>query len=527
MGFIRYVTRSQTTKSTLLRTQNLSPFPSPPQTPFWAPKNHLHRPPFLPELHSASIHTKSLSTQFENPTNVIDSVSEDSEKICKILSNSSGFQGIDQFVDGSGLKVSSKLVEQVLKKLSNAGALALSFFRWAEKRPEFKPTSECYNALIDGLGKIKQFKLIWKLVSDMRSRGLVSRDTFGLIIRRYARARKVKEAVEAFESMERFGFKPELPDFNRLIDTLSKSRQVKKAHQVFDEMKNKRFVPDLKSYTILLEGWGQEQNIVMVKEIYREMRDDGFEPDVVTYGIMINAFCKSKKFDEAIALFREMEATKCEPTQHVYCTLINGLGSENRLSEALEFFERSKSSGLVPEVPTYNAVVGSYCWAKRFDDAYRVVDEMRKTGFGPNSRTFDIILHHLIRARRTKQVYFIFQKMRSEFKCEPTISTYTIMVNMFCKEERVDMALKMWEQMKASGILPGLHMFSSLINGFCAENRLDDACMYFQEMLALGIRPPANLYSNLKQALIDAGKNDVALSLGLKLDKVRKTPLAG
>ncbi|KAK9116163.1 hypothetical protein Sjap_015110 [Stephania japonica] len=525
MGFIRLITRSFTTKSTLLRTPNLSPLPSP-QNPIWAPKNHLHRPPFQPKHHSTLIHTKSVGTQFENPTNVSDSVSDDSEKICKILSNSSGFVGIDQFVDGSGVELSSELVEQVLKKLSNVGALALSFFRWAEKRPEFKPTTECYNALIDGVGKIKQFKLIWELVGDMRSKGLVNRDTFGLIIRRYARAKNINEAVEAFESMERFGLKPELQDFNRLIDALSKSKQVKKANQVFDEMKKKRFVPDLKSYTILLEGWGQEQNIVMVKEIYREMRDEGFEPDVVTYGIMINAFCKSKKFDEAIALFHEVEATKCKPTPHIYCTLINGLGSENRLSEALEFFERSKSSGLVPEVPTYNAVVGSYCWAKRFEDAYRVVDKMKKTGFGPNSRTFDIILHHLIRARRTKEVYSIFQKMRSEFKCEPTISTYTIMVNMFCNEEQVDMALKMWEEMKASGILPIMHMFSSLINGLCSENRLDDACVYFQEMLTLGIRPPASLYSNLKQALIDAGKKDVALSLGLELDKARKTPLA-
>jgi hypothetical protein len=42
--------------------------------------------------------------------------------------------------------VSSSLIFEASKKLSNAGALALSFFRWAEKKKGFQYSIESYHA---------------------------------------------------------------------------------------------------------------------------------------------------------------------------------------------------------------------------------------------------------------------------------------------------------------------------------------------------------------------------------------------
>ncbi|BAT93869.1 Pentatricopeptide repeat-containing protein [Vigna angularis] len=446
------------------------------------------------------------------------------EAICRILSNSR-----DSTVAASLAAVvvnpSPDLVLEVLNKLSNAGTLALSFFRWAEKQGEFKHTTETFHALIEALGKIRQFKLIWTLVDDMKQRKLLTSDTFALVARRYVRARKVKEATETFEKMERYGLKPHVSDFNKLIDVLCKSKGVEKAHEMFDKMRHLGLDPDIKSYTILLEGWSHLQNLIKLNELCREMEDKGFQIDVVAYGIIINAYCKAKKFDETIGLYHEMKAKGLRPSPHVYCTLINGLGSDKRLNQALEFFEASKASGFAPEAPTYNAVVGAYCWSLRMDDAYRMVGEMKKCGIGPNSRTFDIILHHLIKGRRIEEACSVFHRMSGEFGCEPSVSTYEIMVRMFCNEERLDMAMAFWDEMKEKGILPGMHMFSTLICSLCHESKLNEACKYFQEMLDMGIRPPAKMFSTLKEALVDARMEHIAMHFALKIDKLRKSPL--
>ncbi|MCL7032202.1 hypothetical protein MKW94_000855 [Papaver nudicaule] len=448
----------------------------------------------------------SNSTTNNNP-NSNSSITNDIDKLCKIMSKnqynsqlsiSSNRCNTHLLLDDSGIKVvTPELVELVLKKLTNAGALALSFFRWSEKQQGFEHTTGIYNALIDSLGKIKQFQLIWDIVYCMKRKGILTNETFGLTMRRYARARRSGDAVDAFEKMERYGLRQELCDLNCLLGTLCKSKNARKAHGVFDEMvkRRKRFVPDVKTYAVLLEGWGESKNLVMLKEVYKEMRDEaGVEPDVVVYGIIIRAYCKCGKYNEALKLQREIEGNgKCKPSAHVYCTLINALGSEMRLGEALEIFERAKTVVKHLGIPTYNAVVGSYCWLMRFHDAYQMVEEMRRKG------------------------------MAGDCGCEPNLDTYTMIVRMLCQEvERVDLAIQVWDQMKDKGVVPGMHMFASLVNSLCHECMLDDACRYFQEMLDFGTRPPGRLYDNLKEALVVNGKVDEAISIGEKLDNIRK-----
>ncbi|KAF3629559.1 Pentatricopeptide repeat-containing protein, mitochondrial [Capsicum annuum] len=154
--------------------------------------------------------------------------------------------------------------------------------------------------------------MVWILIDELKAKGLLSKEAFVLVSRRYACSRKVKEAIEAFESIS----------------------NVAKAQEFFDKWKGRRFKASVKAYTIFPEGWSVEKNLLRLNEVYREMICDGIEPDVVSYGIMIHVYCKVKKYDEAIEMFREMERKKIKATPHVYCTLINGLGSEKRIMYA-------------------------------------------------------------------------------------------------------------------------------------------------------------------------------------------------
>lgn len=87
------------------------------------------------------------------------------------------------------------------------------------------------------------------------------------------------------------------------------------------------------------------------------------------------------------------------------------------------------------------------------------------------------------------------------------------------------MAIRIWDEMKSNGVLPGIQTFSTLINSLCHDNMLEDACKYFQEMLDMGIRPSGNLFGNLKLALLDNGRKKTAMALAQKLDKLRKTQI--
>ncbi|CAN6278354.1 unnamed protein product [Urochloa humidicola] len=86
-------------------------------------------------------------------------VSEAAERVCRVVSTQPEL-GIVSALDALGVTMSPELVAEVLKNLSNAGMLALAFFRWAEKQEGFKYTAESFHYLIEALGKIKQFRLV-------------------------------------------------------------------------------------------------------------------------------------------------------------------------------------------------------------------------------------------------------------------------------------------------------------------------------------------------------------------------------
>ncbi|KAJ4829362.1 hypothetical protein Tsubulata_024244 [Turnera subulata] len=178
----------------------------------------------------------------------------------------------------------------------------------------------------------------------MKETGVLTKDTFWLITRRYARTRKASEAIDTFGKMGRYGFEMELSDFNILLDALSKARKVAKAQE-------------------LDEG-------------YREMKVEGFEPDAVTYGIVMNAHCRAGKCDEAISLFREMEAKKCKPSPNIFCILITGLGNEKRLQEAVRILDEMRKCGVGPNSRTYDIIIHHLIKIGKPKTAYKFFQEM-------------------------------------------------------------------------------------------------------------------------------------------------------
>jgi hypothetical protein len=81
-------------------------------------------------------------------------VAEAAERVCRVVCTQPE-QKIVSALDALQVAMSPELVAEVLKNLSNAGMLALAFFRWAERQEGFRYTSESFHNLIESLGKIK------------------------------------------------------------------------------------------------------------------------------------------------------------------------------------------------------------------------------------------------------------------------------------------------------------------------------------------------------------------------------------
>lgn len=448
-------------------------------------------------------------------------VSETTKRICKIMMSSPTLV-LDTALDQGGVKVSPDIAEDVLKRFENAGMVAYKFFEWAEKQRNYAHTVKAYHTMIESVAKIRQYQIMWDLVNAMRSKRMLNVETFCIIMRKYARAQKVEEAVYTFNVMEKYDVTPNLAAFNGLLSALCKSKNVRKAQEIFDGMKD-RFTPDSKTYSILLEGWGKAPNLPKAREIFREMVDMGCNPDIVTYGIMVDILCKAGRVDEAIGIVRDMDSTGCRPTSFIYSVLVHTYGIENRIEDAVDTFLEMERIGIRADVAMYNALVGAFCKVNKLKNAYRVLNEMEAKGVPPNARTCNIILSSLIGRGETDEAFKTFRRMIK--LCEPDTDTYTMMIKMFCERDELDNAFKVWKHMSLNRIIPSMHTFSVLINGLCEKGNATKACVLLEEMMEKGIRPPSSTFSRLRQLLLKEKREDVLKFLQEKMNLLVKEPL--
>ncbi|CAL9075955.1 unnamed protein product, partial [Musa textilis] len=443
-------------------------------------------------------------------------------KLCKIMLSCPN-AGLEQALDASGVRAFPDVAEQVLLRFENAGMLAYRFFDWARRQQRgYVHTVRAYHTMIAALAKIRQYKLMWELVAAMRAQGALNVETFCVIMRKYARAHRVEEALYTFDVMEKYGVAPNLAAFGGLLGALCKSKNVRKAQEVFDKMRD-RFEPDAKTYSILLEGWGRAPNLPKMREVYQEMLDRGCEPDIVTYGIIVDALCKAGRMEEAVDVVRDMSHRGCLPTPFIYSVLVHTYGVEKRIEDAVDTFLEMERNGVKPDVVVYNALVGAFCKANKFENAFSVVGDMEDKGITPVARTFTIVLNSLITAQRYEEAYRVFRRMIK--CCEPDSDTYTVMIKMFCETNRLEMALKVWKYMGKKQFLPSMHTFSVLINGLCRKGELDRACVMLEDMIEKGIRPPGTTFGKLRQLLLKEGREDVLKFLVDKMNVLIQEPL--
>ncbi|KAM7253326.1 hypothetical protein ACFE04_025944 [Oxalis oulophora] len=412
---------------------------------------------------------------------------------------------LDSALTQSGIRILPEIVEDVLKKFENAGMLAYRFFDWAGKQQNYTHSIRAYHTMIESSAKIRQYQIMWDLVNAMRSKKLLNIETFCIIMRKYARAHKVEEAVYAFNVMEKYDVPPNLAAFNSLLSALCKSKNVNKAQEIFDSMKD-RFTPDSKTYSILLEGWGKAPNLPKAREIYNEMIDAGCYPDIVTYGIMVDILCKAGRVDEAVGIINEMKSRDCRPTSFIYSVLVHTYGIENRIEDAVDTFLEMESSGIKPDVAVYNALIGAFCKVNKLKNVYRVLNDMECNSVVPNSRTGNVILNYLISRGEMDEAFKVFRRMIK--LCEPDADTYTMMIKMFCESDNIEEALKVWKYMKSKKFIPGMHTFSVMINGLCEKGEVTKASILLEEMIEKGMRPSRQTFGKLRQLLLKDERED-------------------
>ncbi|KAK1280720.1 Pentatricopeptide repeat-containing protein [Acorus gramineus] len=382
--------------------------------------------------------------------------------------------------------VNHDLVREVLSRVRNDWSASYTFFLWAARGGHSHGARE-YHLMISILAKMRRFDTAWALVHEMNA--MVTPHTIMILVRRYCASHDVARAIDAFYSLKRFGFKPAVDDFHRLLSALCRYKNVPEAEQFLLCNAGSVFPSETKGFNIVLNGWC---NVAVspreAGRFWRHMAARDVARDAHSYASIISCYSKVGCLRDVLKVFDEMKLCGVTPNRKVYNAVIYALAKGRRTREALDLIqlmESEEGGNIDANTITFNSLIKPLCTARQADDAWTAFNQMLRRGLTPSVQTY----HALFCVTRTSNEAFeLFNRMK-QMGCPPTTETYTMLIRTFSRRLEHENVQRLWDGMCNDGPGPDRSSYVTLIHGLFLNGRLEEASKYYQEMKAKGFTP--------------------------------------
>ncbi|PHT88403.1 Pentatricopeptide repeat-containing protein, mitochondrial [Capsicum annuum] len=442
-------------------------------------------------------------------------------EISRILSDyRSPHHDIESALSPFSGRISTDVVEQVLKRCKNLGFSAHRFFIWAQKLSGFCHSRVSFHILVDTLGSSKQFPLIWDFLVEMRTNLSceITPEIFWIVFRAYSRAGLPADAIRAFNKMVDFGIKPCLVDLDKLLLALCKRKHTKQAQEFFDKVKGD-FMPSVKTYSILIRGWGELGEVAGAQKLFDEMLERGRSVDLLAYNSILESLCKTGKMDEAFTFFTKMRSIGLIPDAYTYSIFIHGYCAVDDIHSVFRVLDRMRRYKLVPNAFTYNCIIKKLCKTNKVEEAYQLIDEMISGEVRPDCWSYNTILASHCDRNEVNSAHRLISRMEQN-NCLPDKHTYNMLLKMLIRVGRFDRVEKVWESMEDRNFYPSVSTYAVMVHGFCQKKgKLEEACKYFEMMIDEGIPPYTATCEILRNRLIGRGFADQTEILADKMER--------
>ncbi|GMP87398.1 hypothetical protein CsSME_00039790 [Camellia sinensis var. sinensis] len=392
----------------------------------------------------------------------------DVETVFRIISNSSSSNNLKQSLKSSGVFLSNDLIDKVLKRVrfSHGNALqALELFNFTAGRRGFYHSSFSLDTMLYILGRSRKFDQIWDVLIEIKRKdqSLISPRTVQVVLARIAKLCSVRQTVESFKRFRKLVPQFDTNCFNGLLRTLN----------VYHSLKH-LFPPNLQTFNILLSGWKSSEE---AEGFFEEMREMGVKPDLV---------------------------------------IIGGLGLVGQPDKARDVLKEMREYGCYPDAAAYNATIRNFCIAKRLGEAYDLVDEMVRKGLSPNATTYNLFFRCFYWSNDLKSSWSLYQRMKKT-GCLPNTQSCMFLIRLFKRQEKVEMALALWNDMVEKGFGSYILVSDVLFDLLCDMGKLVEAEKCFLQMVEKGHKPSNVSYRRIKVLMELANKQEALQNLSDKM----------
>lgn len=347
-------------------------------------------------------------------------------------------------------RVTPKLVAEVLKVPDIDSRLSSKFFHWAGKQKGYRHDFSCYNAFAYSLNRTNQFRSADQVPELMCMQGkLPSEKQFEILIRMHSDAGRGLRVYYVYEKMKKFGIKPRVFLYNRIMDALVKTDHLDLAMSVYKDFKEDGLAEESITFMILIKGLCKSGRMHEVLELLGHMREL-CKPDVFAYTAMVKVLIGEGNLDGCLRIWEEMRRDEVEPDVMAYGTLVTGLCKRRQIEKAYKFFKEMKEKGYLIDRAIYGSLIEAYVAKGKVGSACDLLKDLVESGYRADLAIYNSLIEGLCGAERVDRAYKLFQVMIVE-DVQPDFSTVRPLLVSLAELERMDDFCKMLEEMKNLG----------------------------------------------------------------------------
>ncbi|KAH1247230.1 Pentatricopeptide repeat-containing protein [Glycine max] len=362
-------------------------------------------------------------------------------------------------------RITPNLVAEVLKVQTNH-TLASKFFHWAGSQRGFHHNFASYNALAYCLNRHHQFRVADQLPELMESQGKPpSEKQFEILIRMHSDANRGLRVYHVYEKMRnKFGVKPRVFLYNRVMDALVRTGHLDLALSVYDDLKEDGLVEESVTFMVLVKGLCKCGRIDEMLEVLGRMRERLCKPDVFAYTALVKILVPAGNLDACLRVWEEMKRDRVVPDVKAYATMIVGLAKGGRVQEGYELFREMKGKGCLVDRVIYGALVEAFVAEGKVGLAFDLLKDLVSSGYRADLGIYICLIEGLCNLNRVQKAYKLFQLTVRE-GLEPDFLTVKPLLVAYAEANRMEEFCKLLEQMQKLGfpVIADLSKFFSVL----------------------------------------------------------------
>ncbi|KAH6769368.1 hypothetical protein C2S51_014704 [Perilla frutescens var. frutescens] len=180
--------------------------------------------------------------------------------------------------------------------------------------------------------------------------------------------------------------------------------------------------------------------------------------------------------------------------------------------ESLEPSGKFRRKGEIQTITEFNHRLEALISSDEFESALKLKSSSSSLGLCPDISTYSILVNGFCKKNAALAARHVLHEML-EAGFEPNVATFTTLINLFCEKGRLRDAYEVFDVMTKIGCKPTINTYNCLLKGLCYVGRVEEAYDFLGRIKKLSIKPDIYTYTAMMDGFCKVGRSKEALEL--------------